>query len=102
MSRTRRTASVLALAALFVSLFAMTAFADDHEESGSAEAEVISESGLEPAVPIPEEDETETVADWTYRYMIPATLVLTVLVIVMTSIRYFTVVVRNRYRTVEE
>ena len=102
MSRSLRRFGVLALVALYVSLFALTALADDHEESGPAEAEVISETGLEPAVPIPEEAEAETVADWTYRYMIPATLVLTVVVIVMTSIRYFTQVVRNRYRTVEE
>ena len=102
MARSRRVFSVLVLIGVLTSVFSLSAMAQEEGESGSTDAEVISETGLEPAVPIPEEAETETVADWTYRYLIPATLVLTVVVIVLTSIRYFTNVVRNRYRTVEE
>jgi hypothetical protein len=56
---------------------------------------------IEPAVPIVPAEETPTLADWTYRYLIPTGLALAVLVIVITSIRYFTNVVRKRYRIVE-
>jgi hypothetical protein len=45
---------------------------------------------------------TDPLPDWTYRYMIPTGIVLAVLVIVMTTIQYFTRVVRRRYRIVKE
>ncbi len=60
------------------------------------------EGNLEPAVPIETPAETATLLDWTYRYLIPTALVIAVLVVVMTSVRYFTNVVRKRYRIVEE
>ena len=56
----------------------------------------------QPAVPIEPPAETPTVLDWTYRYLIPTALIIAVLVVVVTSIRYFTNVVRKRYRIVEE
>jgi len=91
---------LVAIAALFV-LIAGPAFAQDEEET--TEPTIISESsGLEPAVPIPDEKPPEAVPDWTYRYMIPTTLALVAVVILLTSIRYFTDVVRKRYRIVEE
>lgn len=55
-----------------------------------------------PAVPVEPPEEPATVLDWTYRYLIPTALVIAVLVVIMTSIRYFTNVVRRRYRVVEE
>lgn len=101
MKRSDRISAVLvAIAALFV-LIAGPAFAQDEEET--TEPTIISESsGLEPAVPIPDEKLPEAVPDWTYRYMIPTTLALVAVVILLTSIRYFTDVVRKRYRIVEE
>ncbi len=101
MKRSDRISAVLvAIAALFV-LIAGPAFAQDEEET--TEPTIISESsGLEPAVPIPDEKPPEAVPDWTYRYMIPTTLALVAVVILLTSIRYFTDVVRKRYRIVEE
>lgn len=57
---------------------------------------------LEPAIPVDTTPEAASALDWTYRYLIPTALVLGVLVIVLTSIRYFTNVVRKRYRIVEE
>lgn len=57
---------------------------------------------LEPAVPIEPPPDSEAILEWTYRYLIPTALVLGVLVILMTSIRYFTNVVRKRYRIIEE
>lgn len=89
------------LAFAIVALIAVPALAQEESEGGE-EPVPISETGLEPAVPVPEDEATASLADWTYRYMIPATLVLVVVVIVGVSIRYFTKVVRNRYRTVEE
>ncbi|MCH7900614.1 MAG: hypothetical protein E2O99_02740 [Acidobacteria bacterium] len=101
MKRSDRISAVLvAIAALFV-LIAVPVFAQDEEET--TEPTIISESsGLEPAVPIPDEKPPEAVPDWTYRYMIPTTLALVAVVILLTSIRYFTDVVRKRYRIVEE
>ena len=58
-------------------------------------------SGVEPAVPMTTPEPTESLPDWTYRYMIPTGIVLAVLVIVMTTIQYFTRVVRKRYRIVK-
>lgn len=57
---------------------------------------------LTPAVPIVPPTEAPATPDWTYRYLIPTGLVLAGLVIVITSIRYFTNVVRKRYRIIEE
>lgn len=101
MKRSDRISAVLvAIAALFV-VIAVPVFAQDEEET--TEPTIISESsGLEPAVPIPDEKPPEAVPDWTYRYMIPTTLALVAVVILLTSIRYFTDVVRKRYRIVEE
>jgi hypothetical protein len=59
-------------------------------------------SDVEPAVPVTTNEATETPLDWTYRYMIPTGIVLAVLVVVVTTIQYFTSVVRKRYRIVKE
>ena len=42
----------------------------------------------------------ETQPDWTYRFFIPALLVIAALVVIATVVRYFTNVVRKRYRVV--
>lgn len=56
----------------------------------------------DPAVVIEQPGESPPPLDWTYRYMIPTAMLLAVVVILMTSIRYFTNVVRKRYRIVDE
>ncbi len=101
MKRTGRiTAVLIALGVLFL-LFALPAIGQEEEDT--TEPATISESsGLEPAVPIPADSPLEPLPDWTYRYMIPTTLALAAVVILLTSIRYFTNVVRKRYRIVEE
>ncbi|HEY7703741.1 MAG TPA: hypothetical protein VID03_02810 [Acidimicrobiia bacterium] len=53
-----------------------------------------------PAVPVTPVAEADSLADWTYRYLVPTGLVLAALVIVVTVILYFRRVVRNRYRVV--
>lgn len=57
---------------------------------------------ITPAVELDDQPEAESLADWTYRYVIPTGLALAAVVILLTSIRYFTNVVRKRYRIVEE
>ncbi|MCI0424839.1 MAG: hypothetical protein L0Z49_00150 [Actinobacteria bacterium] len=57
---------------------------------------------IDPAVPVGTAAENPPQPDWTYRYLIPTGLVLAVIVVLMTSIRYFTNVVRKRYRIIEE
>jgi hypothetical protein len=104
MKRSGRVAVGSLLATVAVVLMALPAVAQEDAETTetTVEGTVISETVIEPAVPIPVEPESTAIADWTYRYLIPTTLLLAVVVIVFTSIRYFTNVVRRRYRTVEE
>jgi hypothetical protein len=105
---TSRIGTVLALVTL-TWLFAPLALAQEEgpatpvagTETTVAEAPATT-SGLEPAVPIENEDEAAATPDWTYRYLIPTALALTVLIVLFTSIRYFSDVVRKRYRVVEE
>lgn len=100
MKRSGRTFLVLAvLGAIFV-LAAAPAFAQE-EDAETTDAVVTGEVG-DPAVVVPDDSSIEPVADWTYRYLIPSTLALAAIIILGTSIRYFTNVVRQRYRTVEE
>ena len=85
--------------------FASPLLATESEETpepAPASEDTPEPSGLEPAVPIPDEGAAETVPDWTYRYVVPTGLALVVVVVLITSIRYFTNVVRKRYRIVEE
>jgi hypothetical protein len=42
----------------------------------------------------------ETQPDWTYRFFIPTLLVIAAVVVIFTVVRYFTNVVRKRYRVV--
>ncbi|MGH3666850.1 MAG: hypothetical protein ACRDWF_11160 [Acidimicrobiia bacterium] len=74
----------------------------EEETATTVSEEPAPTSGIEPAVPVTTPESTEPLPDWTYRYMIPTGIVLAVLVIVMTTIQYFTRVVRKRYRVVKE
>ncbi len=107
MKQTGRLAAVLLATGAIFLLLALPGFAQEEDEEGAVPAPISEEveegsSGLEPAVPIPVEAEAEVVPDWTYRYLVPAGLLLAVVVVLMTSIQYFTNVVRKRYRIVEE
>ncbi len=82
-----------ALALLLGVLFLFAAPATAQEDSGG---------DLTPAVQVEPAPESDALADWTYRYIIPTGLALAGVVILMTSIRYFTNVVRKRYRIVQE
>lgn len=97
----KRAGRIAALLLAFMAIFVLAVGpALAQEDVENTDAEVI-DAGP-PAVEIPDEDATDAIPDWTYRYMIPTTLVLAAVVILLTSIRYFTNVVRRRYRTVQE
>jgi hypothetical protein len=64
--------------------------------------ETATTTGLRPAVEVLDEEEAAEAPQWTYRYLIPTALVLAVLIILVISIRYFSDVVRKRYRVIEE
>jgi hypothetical protein len=103
MTKVSRAAFLLMVASLLVSLFALTATATATEEEPPPESETtVVTTDIEPVVVITTPAADVATADWTYRYLVPTGLALVVLVIVMTTVRYFTNVVRKRYRIVEE
>ncbi|HEX6222651.1 MAG TPA: hypothetical protein VF115_16305 [Acidimicrobiia bacterium] len=107
MSRTARNSLLLLLITALVASFSLSVLAasegeEGAEDDGAGSTTTTIQSGLSPAVSIVEEEAAEPVADWTYRYMIPTGLALGVIVILVTAIKYFTDVVRKRYRIVEE
>ena len=80
--------AVVATLALGVTLPALA------QESPEEPAEIV------PAVVVEEAAHTETVADWTYRYLVPTCLALALVFCVLTVVLYFTKVVRSRYKSV--
>lgn len=108
MSRTGRNSLLIVMIAALVASFSLSVLAaseggetEEGAEDGGATTTTIS-SGLEPAVPGGAEEPEAAQADWTYRYMVPTALALVAVVILLTAIKYFTDVVRKRYRIVEE
>lgn len=97
----KRPGRILSLALIVGLLTLSVAIPVLGQDEGSSSAPA-SDSGLTPAVELEPEAEADVLPDWTYRYMIPAGLVLAAVVILLTSIQYFTNVVRKRYRIVEE
>ncbi len=87
----KRLTALLVLLGVFF-LAAAPAFAQEDQAGGD----------IAPAVQVEDPPERDELADWTYRYVIPTGLALAAVVMLMTSIRYFTNVVRKRYRIVEE
>jgi hypothetical protein len=85
-----------------ISAVALAAEGGD-EEGGAAEVTTTTiASGLSPAVSIEDAETAPPTEDWTYRYMIPTALILAVVIILLTAVKYFTDVVRKRYRILEE
>lgn len=101
MTKAPRAAFLLLVASLLVSLFTLTAAATEEEPAPESETTVVT-TNIEPVVVVTTPPADTSTADWTYRYLVPTGLALVVLVIVATTIQYFTNVVRKRYRIVEE
>ncbi len=100
----RITAAALTLSTLLlISVTALAASEETDEAPADASTTTVApSSGLDPAVVVTDEESIAADADWTYRYLVPTGLLLAVVVAIFTSIRYFTNVVRKRYRIVEE
>ena len=93
---------VAVLAIVSLPLVAMAA-EDEGDEGATTQTSVAPvDSGLSPAVVIEDPEEAAALQDWTYRYMVPAGLVIAAVIVLMVSIKYFTDVVRRRYRIAEE
>lgn len=104
MRRIGRYATLAAIIALIVASLPLTVLAaEEGDEQGGTEATTTTlASGLTPAVEIDEAEGVPAQEDWTYRYMVPTALALAVVIVLVTAIKYFTDVVRKRYRIVEE
>lgn len=106
MSRTARNSLLLLIVGVLVAGFSLTVLAAEEggeadEDEGAATTTTI-DSGLSPAVPIVVEEGEAELADWTYRYLIPTGLALAGVIVVVTAVKYFTDVVRKRYRILDE
>ena len=104
MGRIGRNATLAALIALMVVGLSLTVLAAEEggDEPGGTEATTTTlATGLSPAVEINEAEGVPAQEDWTYRYMVPTALALAVVIVLVTAIKYFTDVVRKRYRIVD-
>ena len=102
-SSTSRIALLLVALALFSLPLSALAAEDEGDEGAATETTVAPvDSGLSPAVVIEDAEEAAALQDWTYRYMVPAGLVIAAVIVLVISIKYFTDVVRRRYRIAEE
>jgi hypothetical protein len=105
MTRTGRNSLLLLVVALLVVGSSLTVIAAEEGGEGGEVTDSSTttiDSGLSPAVPTQVEEAAATEVDWTYRYIIPTGLALAAIIVLVTAIKYFTDVVRKRYRIVEE
>lgn len=104
MSRTGRNSLLVLVIGVLVAGLSMMALAAE-EDDGAADdgtTTTIADTGLIPAVQMDGGDEAPAQADWTYRYLIPTGLALAAIIVLVTAVKYFTDVVRKRYRIIEE
>lgn len=96
----RRLPALLVLIGLFTLLIVPAAVSYQETTTDETVAEVTTDvvPALEQDLFIPAEEE---VPDWTYRFLIPALIALTLAVVVGTTVQYFVRVVRPRYRPAE-
>jgi hypothetical protein len=105
----RRRSILVALSSLLVIAMALPVMATEGSSEGTegAPADTVDApepivTDIEPVVVVTTPTPQVVTADWTYRYLVPTGLALIVLVILITTTRYFIDVVRKRYRIVEE
>lgn len=53
-----------------------------------------------PAVPVPDDPPAEPEPEWSYRFLVPATLLLGTAAVVGAIVMYFVRVTKNRYRVI--
>lgn len=102
----KRLSRVLAAAIVLWAILSITATAladvEAQETSTTVTDATVPTVDFEPAVPITTPAPTPPLPDWTYRYMVPTGIAIALVIAVITSVQYFTRVVRKRYRIVEE
>ena len=100
----RNSLLILIIGALIAgsSLVAIAAEEGDGDEGGADTTTTTMDTGLSPAVSVDGEAPAEAESEWTYRYLVPTGLALAAIIVLFTAIKYFTDVVRKRYRIVEE
>ena len=101
MSKPARKSLLVVVTALMVMSLAVPALAQSEGDGGAGSTTTTVSSGLTPAVEVSSDQTPPPQADWTYRYLIPTGLALAVIIVLLTAVKYFTDVVRKRYRTVE-
>lgn len=106
MRRTGRNSLMVVAVGLLVAGISLTALGAEEGDEGAADEDTttttIADSGLTPAVVVDGEDGAPAEVDWTYRYLIPTGLALAAIIVLITAVKYFTDVVRKRYRIIEE
>jgi hypothetical protein len=104
MSNLERRATLLLLIGLLVLVLVPAAFA---QEESPTDTTVLEEEPVavvdipEPAVEIVPAAPAEELQAWTFRYLIPTSLVIGLLVVVGSIVAYFLKVVRTRYRLIQ-
>ena len=104
MTRTGRNSLLLFLVGLLVASVSLTALGAEEGDEGAADDTTTTTvaSGLTPAVEMGGSEQVPADVDWTYRYLVPTGLALAAIIVLVTAVKYFTDVVRKRYRIVEE
>ena len=103
MSRTGRNSLLIFLVGLLVAAVSLAALGAEEGDEGAADDTTTTvASGLTPAVEMGGSEQAPADVDWTYRYLIPTGLALAAIIVLVTAVKYFTDVVRKRYRIVEE
>jgi len=88
------------MAALVASVFALPVPAAEEEPAPAEEQTTVTFApGEEPAIEVDLSAEPdEPGPQWTYRFLVPITITLAVLVVLVTVVQYFVRVVRARYQ----
>lgn len=94
-----RIAALLASSVLLVAAPAAAQTTDTTVPSETTTTAVSTD--YQPAVETPPAEAADVAEPWTTRFLIPTLLALATIVLFATAVRYFTNVVRTRYRVVE-
>lgn len=92
---------LLVLVAGLLALVAVAQISVAQEPPVEGESQVEDAGTIVPAVEIVPEDPASEEPPWTFRYLIPTSLVIGALVVVGSIVAYFLKVVRTRYRVVQ-
>jgi hypothetical protein len=104
MSSLNRHSLVLIIFGLFLLVLTPAGLAQEEappETTAPAEEPAVVVDIPEPAVEIVRAEPAEVQQAWTFRYLIPTSLVIALLVVVGSIVAYFLKVVRSRYRLIQ-